>query len=193
MTTTPISDLLSRMDLEQFEGHTPGPWRAYGRYIGTINHQSAIGECRDRNGNWSDADPASTNARLIAASPDLLQHARDLKATVERLSYQIGAEQDEVIRQTHIAMEQRMLADSLRARVAELEGALTSLVEAPALSGVRSLVAGWSGENRPEGPHQSRHPSRLGARIETNCGRIYDLDERLTAARAAIRATEGER
>lgn len=55
--------------------HTPGPWFAHGRYIGTENHKSAIGECRDINGNWSNDAPASENALLISAAPDLLRVA----------------------------------------------------------------------------------------------------------------------
>lgn len=66
--------------------HTPGPWFAYGRYIGTKNHASFIGECRDINGNWSNEAPASANARLIAAAPDLLDalHA-ELQSLLEDL------------------------------------------------------------------------------------------------------------
>lgn len=51
---------------------TPGPWFAYGRYIGTKNHKSAIAECRDVNGNWSDDAKSSADAKLIASAPDLL-------------------------------------------------------------------------------------------------------------------------
>lgn len=58
--------------------HTPGPWFAHGRYIGTENHKSFIGECRDMNGNWSNDAPASSNARLIAAAPELLEALRGL-------------------------------------------------------------------------------------------------------------------
>ena len=53
--------------------HTPGPWFASGRYIGTFNHKSAIGECRSASECWSDDEPASANARLIAAAPELLE------------------------------------------------------------------------------------------------------------------------
>jgi len=53
--------------------HTPGPWFSHGRYIGTKNHKSAIGECRDINGNWSDDAQSSGNARLIAAAPEMLE------------------------------------------------------------------------------------------------------------------------
>ncbi|MGB3830869.1 MAG: hypothetical protein WA975_03285 [Mesorhizobium sp.] len=81
------------------------------------------------------------------------------------------------------------LETSLTASCAECEGlraALDRLVNAKALSGIRAQVAGWNGENRQEGPYNERHPSRLGARIETNCGRIYELDEIMQEARAAL-------
>lgn len=54
---------------------TPGPWFAYGRYIGTKNHKSAVAECRDVNGNWSDDVKSSADAKLIAAAPELLEAA----------------------------------------------------------------------------------------------------------------------
>jgi hypothetical protein len=63
--------------------HTPGPWFAHGRYIGTKNHKSAIGECRSASGCWSDDEPASANARLIAAAPDLLDAALSTIDTIE--------------------------------------------------------------------------------------------------------------
>lgn len=52
--------------------HTPGPWFAKGRYIGTKNHMSYIGECSDQNGNWTNEPMAVANSLLIAAAPDLL-------------------------------------------------------------------------------------------------------------------------
>ncbi|MGR9384879.1 hypothetical protein [Rhizobium leguminosarum] len=52
---------------------TSGPWFAKGRYIGTKNHMSAIGECRDVNGNWSDDAKSSGDAHLIAAAPTMLE------------------------------------------------------------------------------------------------------------------------
>ena len=57
--------------------HTPGPWFASGRYIGTVNHMSYIGECRNAADNWSDDCPASANARLIAAAPELLEALKE--------------------------------------------------------------------------------------------------------------------
>jgi len=64
---------------------------------------------------------------------------------------------------------------------------LKAIIDAKALSGVRYLVAGWNGENRPEGPFKERHPDRLGATLpKTNCGAVYQLDEAMTAARDLV-------
>jgi hypothetical protein len=71
-----------------------------------------------------------------------------------------------------------------RLRIARLEEALGGLVNAKALSGVRKLVAGWNGEDRPV-PYDP-HPPRLKVSIETNAGAIYALDKALTDARAAL-------
>ena len=72
-----------------------------------------------------------------------------------------------------------------------LRAAVKNLVEAPALSGVRGMVAGWNGEDRPEGRYAERHPAQLGANIRTTCGRVYSLDEAMEAARAALKGGEG--
>ena len=74
--------------------------------------------------------------------------------------------------------------------------ALGRVSNAKALAGVRDLVAGWNGENRPDGPYTERHPSRLGATLpKTNCGAVYELDEALVNARAELaridKLTEG--
>jgi hypothetical protein len=72
--------------------HTPGPWFAYGRYIGTKNHKSAVGECRDVNGNWSDDAKSSADARLIAAAPDFLKAAKAYIAQIDA----VGLPDDDV-------------------------------------------------------------------------------------------------
>lgn len=85
----------------------------------------------------------------------------------------------------HIRRQQ----DTIDALVDALEG----IVAAKALSGVRELVAGWNGESRPEGPYKERHQRSLGATLpKTNCGAIYDLDEAMTNARAAISKAKAE-
>lgn len=68
-------------------------------------------------------------------------------------------------------------------------GALEGLVNAPALSEVEGIVAGWNGPDK-DNPNP-RHPSRLGATIRTNCGRMYDLAEALAAGRAVLARSAG--
>lgn len=73
-------------------------------------------------------------------------------------------------------------ADTIEALLKALE----DLVNARAISGVREIVAGWNGENKPDGPYQ-RHPSKLGATLpKTTCGAVYDLDEAMQRAHAAL-------
>jgi hypothetical protein len=83
--------------------------------------------------------------------------------------------------------------EALAAENAELRGKIQALVEAKALAGVRGIVAGWNGENRPE-PYNERHPYKLGASLpKTCCGHVYELDEALQAARAALSQQNGVR
>tara|TARA_R110000824_G_scaffold347748_2_gene534532 strand:- start:29800 stop:30111 length:312 start_codon:yes stop_codon:yes gene_type:complete len=65
---------------------TPGPWVSTGRYIGVSKHMSFIGECRDKNGNWSNYVPACQNAPLIALAPALAAEVITLRAEVARLT-----------------------------------------------------------------------------------------------------------
>lgn len=70
--------------------------------------------------------------------------------------------------------------------------ALRELVNAKALAGVRDVVAGWNGENRPDDQRYGRHPDSLGAILpETNCGAVYALDEAMQAARAILSQAKG--
>lgn len=71
-----------------------------------------------------------------------------------------------------------------------LREALNELASAKALKEVRSIVAGWNGEGSPDGPYE-RHPAKLGATLKTNCGAIYELDEAMTKAAAALSHKEG--
>lgn len=76
-------------------------------------------------------------------------------------------------------------------RLERAEKALDALVNAKALSGVRGLVSGWNGEDRPE-PYNERHPPSLGATLpKTNCGAVYELDEAMQAARSVLALTKG--
>lgn len=85
--------------------------------------------------------------------------------------------------------EETLANGRLIAAAPDLLEALEALLNADALTGVESLVAGWNGP--PEKPY-SPHPSNLGAQIKTTCGRIYKLDATMKAARAAIAKARGE-
>ena len=99
------------------EKHTPTPWAANGRYIGTTNHMSAVGECRDMNGNWCDDAKASANASFIVSavnSHDKLAEAlKAAKVTIEMMERPSG-----------IGPE---VAAALDARCAKIDAALASL------------------------------------------------------------------
>ncbi len=95
----------------------------------------------------------------------------DLPFCIERIRERIGSKMDKM----------RAEADAKRYR-----DALEKLVTAKALSGIRALVAGWNGEDKPEDQRYGRHPDGLGVRIETSCGEIYELDEIMRDARAVL-------
>ena len=74
----------------------------------------------------------------------------------------------------------------MQERIDALVKALSDLVNAEALSGVRSIVAGWNGEGRKDGPYQ-RHPPNLGATLpKTRCAAVYALDEAIERGRALV-------
>ena len=89
-----IDTAAERANLDALRGHTPGPWVSRGRYIGVPTHQSFVGECRDRNGFWSDTTPASDNARLIAAAPDLLVGYRAALDEIDRMTAALAEAED---------------------------------------------------------------------------------------------------
>ena len=67
--------------------------------------------------------------------------------------------------------------------IGEILDALHALANAKALSKVPTIVAGWRGPaEKPYAPH----PAQLGARIETTCGRVYELDVALANARDVL-------
>lgn len=81
------------IDLDVLEGlltsATKGPWVSQGRYIGTPNHMSYVGEVRDQNGNWTDTAKSRSDAALIVAAvnalPELIAAARERDAMREAL------------------------------------------------------------------------------------------------------------
>lgn len=94
-----------------------------------------------------------------------------------------------------LAVHHQERADTAEVRLADAVNLLGFFAGSEALSGVRGIVAGWNGENRPDGPFE-RHPPRLGAQLpKTTCGAVYALDEALQRARALVSSpvTEGDR
>lgn len=77
------------------------------------------------------------------------------------------------------------LIAGLRAALAQAEAAMRGIIDSGALSEVEATVAGWRGP--PDAPYE-RHPSRLGATISTNCGRMYKLADALAMARSILAA-----
>lgn len=116
-------------------------------------------------------------------------------AGIVNLAVGVASEPGERIHMVSISEEDaafiaasREAVPALIAEVERLREALRELLDAPALSAIRKQVAGWNGEGQEGGPYE-RHPSRLGARIETNCGRIYELDEIMQRASALLSPT----
>lgn len=70
-----------------------------------------------------------------------------------------------------------------RAEIEELVAAVDAL-------DLRQLVAGWNGENRPDGPYEP-HPRKLGVTLRTNAGQVYDLDAATEAVRALLARQAG--
>jgi hypothetical protein len=83
------------------------------------------------------------------------------------------------------------IVEDQAAHIEALETALLNLVNAKALSGVRKLIAGWNGEGLDE-PYKERHPYSLGAVLKTCCGEVYELDEAMKTARAALDKDAGQ-
>lgn len=74
---------MAELDLSQFEGHTPGPWESDGSCV-RIYQDGRVEFCVAGGA----ADPPGmmhSNARLIAAAPQLLAELREARARVEKL------------------------------------------------------------------------------------------------------------
>ena len=67
------------MDLKQFDGHTPGPWAVHGNDV-VADDGSVVADVAG--GYWwrGKRPPFAANARLMAASPELLDEVRRLTA-----------------------------------------------------------------------------------------------------------------
>lgn len=116
------------------------------------------------------------------AADALLAQAAEVEKLTARLAFSLDEGTSWAVK-AGLATRQR---DKALAALKASEEALSALVNARALKGVREVVAGWNGEGRADGPYQ-RHDARLGATLpKTNCGAVYELDEAMTAARKAL-------
>lgn len=72
------------MDLKQFDGHTPGPWAVHGNDV-VADDGSVVADVAG--GYWwrGKRPPFAANARLMAASPELLDEVRRLTAEADAL------------------------------------------------------------------------------------------------------------
>lgn len=82
------------------------------------------------------------------------------------------------------------LADFRATATAPLIAALEDAREALERLGLRELVAGWNGENRPDGPYEP-HPAKLGVTLRTNAGTVYEIDATLTRITAELAKHKG--
>ena len=131
-------------------------------------------------------------ARAIVAELRQIQHAVDEQGARHNFEPKNvwGQAAGEIDRLTKDLEEAQQILE-------ESEQRLHALAFAPALKGVRELVAGWQGP--PDKPY-APHPPNLGAHIATTCGRIYQLDIMIEAGkahlhviRAALSKATGER
>lgn len=74
---------MSQIDLDKFEGHTPGPWR-----FERIGCKIFAGRVRiaDVSVTRKDETELVADGRLLAAAPDILAHARNLEYALQELA-----------------------------------------------------------------------------------------------------------
>ena len=73
------------IDLEQFEGHTPGPWKCVpGDSIVSVKTEAGENICATTSGfYWQKfGQQEAANASLIAAAPDLLRELKEARELV---------------------------------------------------------------------------------------------------------------
>jgi len=74
---------MAKIDLKQFEGHTPKPWYLWAQrpnVIGTLN-----GDIATINANHKDQNQPDANALLTSKSPAILEYAHELEAHAAEL------------------------------------------------------------------------------------------------------------
>jgi hypothetical protein len=138
MTNT-TNNTVAPMDLAQFDGHTPGPWKTHRENISpdwlilTDTNGLVIANINPETGPTAASRPATAkmpqehNARLIAAAPALLSELRTLRARNAELVGALGRARRcidvSLIRNTPKALDiWESLADLIDAALAKQEG-----------------------------------------------------------------------
>jgi len=161
-------------------------WKASGRYIGTANHMSLIGECRDENGNWSDTKTSKAKAAFVARlasdyfanrliDPTTLSEA---VASARAESVREGLETAARLFEARCTAKRGELADNASTdvrrqldlhhemRAAEqAASAIRALVPAPP-TGSRAETPPWL---HPDSGPRNRTPVILAAQARTDC------------------------
>jgi hypothetical protein len=97
-----LAEAVARLDLEQFAGHSPGPWRVLPDSVMTsMNRIWEPGGCDVAccEGDGSiEPDERAANERLIAAAPDLLTEIISLRAALAEAQRDVEFERGRVER-----------------------------------------------------------------------------------------------
>lgn len=112
---------MKRIDVEQFEGHTPGEWRttegSYGNYVGVVGGSSLRKTvCRVP---WGNRD--GYNANLIAAAPALLAALKEAYARIDALESGLVEVDNLVVAEILAGSIRKKGADKIEAIIAGLK------------------------------------------------------------------------
>ena len=100
---------------------TPGPRKSKGRYIGTPNHMSYIGEVRDQCGNWSDTVKSRADSAFIAAAnpatiSELLDRLEAAEKECDELHNEIAC-----VKEVEFPRKAQAVADAWKGKCERLE------------------------------------------------------------------------
>lgn len=121
------------LDLEQFEGATPGPWHITERFNEPYGYTPTVRVNAERDMSvpegtvckvWGAEHDAEANARLIAAAPALLAEVRRL-----REQYELAEDDNVAYRERNALYSEQN--QGLEAEVARLRAALEKIAGAP--------------------------------------------------------------
>lgn len=116
-------------------------------------------------------------------------------AAVEDYNVQLAGHRLSAKQATENLLRATAAESTLSSQAALLEEArkvATKLSESGLGKYIRTLVAGWDGENRPEHQRFGKHPKTLGSTIPTTAGDVYDLDEAIRASNDLLSKLEGK-